>query len=192
MAENNALINLGSVQAPYQEFTYTIPAGESQKVDYIYSSFNLLAASVAGALKCNFGGAVNETLFSAGMGYKLTAPVQFLTLFNTSNSALTVTFALAIGDIYDNRLTVSGNIMTQPAEFDSFTTQELTITAGTATAPAGAKVILQNTGANVVYIGGTGTDGLQLQPQGTFEYNSSVSLPLFGTDDDTLVAGVWA
>jgi len=68
----------------------------------------------------------------------------------------------------------------------------LTITAGTATAPAGAKVILQNTGANVVYIGGTGTDGLQLQPQGTFEYNSSVSLPLFGTDDDTLVAGVWA
>lgn len=192
MADNSALINLGSVQAPYQEYTYTIPAGQSQKVDYVYDSFNLLSASVASALKCNFGGAVNETLFSAGMGYKLTAPVQFLTLFNTSNSALTVTFALAIGDIYDNRLTVSGNVMTQPAEFSSFTTQQLTITAGTATAPAGAKVILQNTGANVVYIGGTGTDGLQLQAGGTFEYNSVVALPLFGTDNDTLVAGVWA
>lgn len=192
MAENNALINLGSIQAPYQQFIYTIPAGQSQRVDYVYNSFNLLNASVDNAIKCNFGGAVNETLFSEGMGWKLTAPVQFLTLFNTSNSPITVRIALAIGDIYDNRLTVSGSIKVLPAEYNSFTTQQLTITAGTATAPAGAKVILQNTGANVVYIGGTGTDGLQLQAGGTFEYNSAVALPLFGTDNDTLVAGVWA
>lgn len=192
MATDNALINLGSVQAPYQEFTYTIPAGQSQKVDYIYNCFNLLEASSAGVLTCNFGGAVNETYFSAGMGYKLTQPVQFLTLFNTSNAPLTVRFSLAIGDIYDNRLTVSGVILTQPAQYSGLSCQQLTITSGTATAPAGAKVTLQNTGANVMYIGGTGTDGLQLQPGGSYDYSSSSAITIYGTDNDTLVAGVWA
>lgn len=192
MATDNALINLGSVQAPYQEFTYTIPAGQSHKIDYVYNSFNLLEASTAGVLKCNFGGAVNETLFSAGMGYKLTQPVQFITLFNTSNSPLTVHLSLAIGDIYDNRLTVSGTILTQPGQYSGLSCQQLTITSGTATAPAGAKVTLQNTGTNVMYIGGTGTDGLQLQVGGTFDYSSSSAITIYGTDNDTLVAGVWA
>lgn len=192
MATDNALINLGSVQAPYQEFTYTIPAGQSHKIDYVYDSFNLLEASTAGVLKCNFGGAVNETYFSAGMGYKLTQPVQFITLFNTSNAPLTVHLSLAIGDIYDNRLTVSGTVFTQPAQYSGLSCQELTITSGTATAPAGAKVTLQNTGANVMYIGGTGTNGLQLQSGGSFDYSSSSAITIYGTDNDTLVAGVWA
>lgn len=192
MANNNVLINLGSVQAPYQEFIYTIPAGGSQKVDYVYESFNLLEASAPGVLKCNFGGAVNETLFSAGMGYKMTQPVEFLMLFNTSNAPLTVHFSLAIGNIYDNRLTVSGVVYTAPAQFSGLTCQQLTITSGTATAPAGAKVTLQNTGANVMYIGGTGTDGLQLEPGGSYEYSSSSTITIYGTNSDTLVAGVWA
>ena len=50
-------------------------------------------------------------------------------------------------------------------------------------------MILQNTGQNIMYIGGTETDGLQLQPQGTFEYTLDESLTLFGTNGDTLAVG---
>ena len=189
MADNNALINLGSVQAPYQEFTYTIPAGGSQKIDYVFQSFNLLDASAAGALKCNFGGAVNETLFSAGMGYKLTSPVQFITLFNTAAAPLTVHISLAIGDIYDNRLTVTGTVLTQQAQFTSFSATTVQIASGKATIPPAAKNIIQNNGSSVMYIGGAGTDGLQLFPGGTFEYATSAALEVFGTDGDSIAIG---
>lgn len=109
MQEN---INLGSVQAPYWEQIITLQPGETRKVDYVFDSFNVLNASISDALQVTFGGAAVQTRFSAGMGYKLAQPVQYVQLFNTSNSPLTIDFSLAIGGITDNRLTVSGIVNT--------------------------------------------------------------------------------
>ncbi len=110
---NMQLINLGSTQAPYWEYTKTLAANEHFKLNYVTDSFHLLDVSAPDALKVNFGGAMIQTPFTAGLGYKLTEPVEFIELWNDSATPLTVHFAVGIGDIQDNRLTVSGTVNTQ-------------------------------------------------------------------------------
>lgn len=106
-------INLGSVQAPYFEQEMTIPANQSVIINYAFESFQLLDASLQDTLEVTFGGAAVQSKFSAGMGYKLTDPVQYVQLFNTSKTQqITIRFALAIGNISDNRLVVSGIVNT--------------------------------------------------------------------------------
>lgn len=148
MQEN---INLGAVQAPYWEQVLTLQPGETRKVDYVYDSFNLLQASIPEVLEVTFGGAATQTKFSAGMGYKLSAPVSYIQLFNTSDSPLTIDFSLAVGGITDNRLTVSGTVNTstklsayssvkvgsmtapQSLEYDNNSVVALVCTSGTIT-----------------------------------------------------------
>lgn len=127
MQEN---INLGAVQAPYWEQVLTLQPGETRKVDYVYDSFNLLQASIPEVLKVTFGGAATQTKFSSGMGYKLSAPVSYIQLFNTSDSPLTIDFSLAIGGITDNRLTVSGTVNTS-TKLSAYSS----VKAGSMTAP---------------------------------------------------------
>lgn len=107
------VINLGSTQAPYWELTETLKAGERRKINYVTDSFHLLDVSAPNALKVNFGGSMIDTPFTSGLGYHLTQPVEFIELINESGASLTVHFAIGIGDIRDNRLTVSGTVLTQ-------------------------------------------------------------------------------
>lgn len=123
-------INLGSVQAPYREQILTLAPGETQIIWYVYDSFNLLQASISDALEVTFGGAAAQTKFSAGMGYKLSEPVSYIQLFNTSESPLTIDFSLAVGGITDNRLTVSG-IVNTATKLNAYSS----VKAGTLTAP---------------------------------------------------------
>ncbi len=107
MIEN---INLGSVQAPYWEQTITLAPHERKKIEYATDNFQLINASLPNALRVNFGGSMIDTPFRAGMGYRLTKPVQFVEIWNDNDTDLTVDFALGIGQIQDNRLNVSGQI----------------------------------------------------------------------------------
>ena len=107
------LINLGSTQAPYWEFTKTLQPNEHYKHNYVTDSFQLLDVSDANALRVSFGGSIIETYFTAGMGYRMTQPVEFVELWNDSANAITVHFVVGIGEIKDNRLTVSGTVITQ-------------------------------------------------------------------------------
>ena len=140
-------INLGSSQAPYWEFTKTLAAHEVWKLDYVTDSFHLLKVSAQNALKVSFGGSMIETPFSAGMGYRLTEPVQFIQLHNESASAITVHFVVGIGNIRDDRLTVTGNVNTVINGNSGFST----VTAGSATGahnytvPANSEVSLMVT-----------------------------------------------
>lgn len=145
------LINLGSTQAPYWEYTKTLKAGEIWKIDYVTDSFHLLEVSQQDALKVSFGGSMIDTPFSAGMGYKLTQPVQFVQFHNTSNSALTIRFAVGIGNIRDDRLIVTGKVETVISGNNGFAT----LTAGSATGahnysvPANSQICLMVTQGNI-------------------------------------------
>lgn len=114
-------INLGSTQAPYWEQTITLKPNEHRKIDYVADSFQLQKVSTENALHVSFGGTMIQTPFSAGMGYKLTEPVQFIEFWNKSAASLTIQFVLAIGDIKDNRLTVSGVVNTKIVSTSGFT-----------------------------------------------------------------------
>lgn len=130
------IINLGSTQAPYWEYTKTLAANEHFKLNYVTDSFHLLDVSAPDVLRVNFGGSMIETPFTAGLGYHLNEPVEYIELWNDSANSLTVHFAVGIGDIRDNRLNVSGVVLTQKQGFSkivggtSTTTQTFTVGNG--------------------------------------------------------------
>ena len=187
MAEEIQNINLGSVQSPYLEQIITLPAGAVQKFDYVHNCFSLLDST--DKLNLTFGGAAVESVFTSGMYYELDKPVPYVTLYNRNASPITIHFALGIGVIKDNRLTVSGTVTTKEQPFSSFTATTVAISSGEATFPVAAKTIIQNNGSNVMYIGGTGTDGLQLDVGGTFEFSCDSVVTVYGTNGDDLAIG---
>lgn len=144
MAENQQNINLGSVQAPYLEQTLTIPAGAAPKFDYTYNSFNLLDADIPDVLEVTFGGAAVQSKFAAGMAFKLNDPVSYIQFFNNSNAPVTIKFALGIGDILDNRLSISGTVLVANApeglaiQNQGFTNYTAGTTSGNSTINYGA------------------------------------------------------
>ncbi len=147
-------INLGSIQAPYWEQSITLPPHGYQKIQYVTDNFQLISASLPNALKVSFGGAMIDTPFRAGMGYRLTEPVQFVELRNDNDVDLTVDFALGIGNIQDNRLTVSGQI-------DSLSSIRPygTVNAGNLT---GAQILDYPSGANIAIACTNGTITINL------------------------------
>lgn len=145
------VINLGSIQAPYWENTVTLKANEILKIDYATDSFHLLDVSDNSALRVSFGGSMIETPFTAGMGYQVPTPFQFVQLHNVSNSTITAHFAVGIGKIRDSRLTVSGNVNTIISGNTGFSV----VSAGTLTGahshgiPANSEVSFMVTSGNI-------------------------------------------
>lgn len=146
MATNQQTINLGSVQAPFLQATITLPANGTRIFDYVYDAFHLYSASTEGILEVTFGGAAVQSKFGSGMGYKLKEPVSYIQFFNPSNSPLTITFIVAIGEIIDSRLSISGNVFVLPAVGAVFETKKAGFTNYTAGTTSGNSTI--NYGAN--------------------------------------------
>lgn len=216
MADTILNIQTGTIDAPYQEFTETIPAGGCRKINYVTENFALLETSAPEALHVNFGGSSNETPFLAGMRYKLPAIVPNITLFNRSKTDLTVHFAVGCGEIDDNRLTVVSSINTV-STFLHFKTAGVTFsTSSCLIKTTGEKIVLQNNGGNDLYIcdaaaaiGDVG--GFKIVPGGDAElpitsgvrvnasgYGGTISVGVFSNlpiseieyDDDGLFPGV--
>ena len=180
-------INNGRQQSSYKEFTITLPANGLYTLNNPFNYFRCLSAT----LPFDIAWSANQmdTNFEAGLGIKFDDVIPYAQLFNPHAQTITIRVGVGIGYFDDSRLTVSGTVFTQPAQFNSFSATTVAISSGTATIPVAEKTIIQNTGANIMYIGGTGTDGLQLQPQGTFEFSTSGVITVYGTNGDTLAIG---
>lgn len=94
-----------------QTFTETIAAGAYRTVD-AYSEQLTILSNTAGADISVGIGELRPIPLKAGLQYKLPQGETFnrLTLYNQSASETTVEFILSIGDIRDNRMSVSGQI----------------------------------------------------------------------------------
>lgn len=110
-------IEQGSLDNPYKEFTFTIAAGAIEQVYYAFDYVRCLTFTGANTdIKLRFGKSGSESDFiGAGIGIKMPYVVESLAIRNASASPITVTFALAIGIINDDRLNVSGTITTNSA-----------------------------------------------------------------------------
>lgn len=187
----NAKINTGSVWAPYQEFTRTIPAGSYDRINYVTDNFVLLEVSANNALEVNFGGAVNQTNFTAGIQYKLTEAVPYIQLHNASNSPLIVHFAVGVGDVRDNRLTLANTQLTISETYTSFTVERITFDNSgeyTITQPA-EKIVMQNVGSNTVYVGAS--NGFEISPSGSMDIQLNGQFTIYGTAGDSVVLGYY-
>ena len=187
----NARINTGSVWAPYQEFTRTIPAGSYDRINYVTDNFVLLEVSANNALEVNFGGAVNQTNFTAGIQYKLTEAVPYIQLHNASQSPLIVRFAVGVGDVRDNRLTLANSKLTISETYTSLNVERITFDSSgayTITQPA-EKIVMQNVGSNTVYVGAN--NGFEISPSGSMDIQLNGQLTIYGTAGDSVVLGYY-
>lgn len=188
---NNAKINTGSVWAPYQEFFYTIPAGQYQRVNYVTDNFVLLETTANNSIEVNFGGAMNQTNFTTGIQYRLTEAVPYIQLYNRSASPVTVHFALGVGEVKDNRLSLVGSIITSET-YTTLNVSRLTFdSSGLITLSAAArKIVLQNVGSNTVFVGAS--NGFEISPSGSMDIPLDGSIDIYGTDGDSVVVGYFA
>ena len=185
---NNAQINTGSVWAPYQEFFYTIPAGQYQRVNYVTDNFVLLETTANNSLEVNFGGAMNQTNFTAGVQYKLESVVPYIQLYNKGASPVTVHFALGVGDVRDNRLSLVG--MANFSEtYTTFNVSEETFDSSGKITTTGAhrKIVIQNSGAQNIYVGAA--NGFLVSPSGNMDIPLDGAVDLYGTNGETVVIG---
>jgi len=173
----NSQINTGSVWAPYQEFIYTIPAGGYQRVNYVTDNFVLLEVTASNALEVNFGGAMNQTNFTAGVQYRLEEAVPNIQLHNRSDAPVTVHFALGVGEVRDNRLTLANTTLTISETYQAMTVKNSGLLASNAlyytVTAAAEKMLIQNVGTSSIFIGAA--DGFEISSGGSME------LPLNGT-----------
>lgn len=188
---NNAQINTGSVWAPYQEFFYTIPARQYQRVNYVTDNFVLLETTANNALEVNFGGAMNQTNFTAGVQYKLESVVPYIQLYNKSASPVTVHFALGVGDVRDNRLSLVGSITTSETYTTLNVSRETFDASGVITISAAArKIVLQNVGSATVYVGAA--NGFEISSGGSMDIPLDGSIDIYGTNGESVVIGLFS
>ena len=186
MSETWLPIDNGRQQSSYQEFTITIDAGGSYILNNPFNYFRCLEANQS--FKVAWSTNNGQTNFQAGLGVKFDQVIPYVQIFNPSGAPLVVSVGVGIGYFDDSRLSVSGTIQTEPAPYSFFTATSQTFgSGGSIEVPAAQKIIIQNTGENIIYIGAA--NGLQLQPQGTFEYSLAEPLTLFGTSGQTVAIG---
>lgn len=173
---------------PYQELTYSIADGQSVDVFAVFKYFRVISQS-GGALSVRFGQNGMVTPFTGqGIGLNIGLFYPRLTLYNTGDSAMAITIALAIGDINDDRLNIStalsskdvGTVLTTLNNFATSTTAAIC-------APADAnqkEVIITNleaAGGIVIYLGGstvnnTTNKGTPLNPGQTMVFNTTAAI----------------
>ena len=96
---------------PYREFTYTVAVSGQQEILHVHRYFRVM--SISGTASIRFGASGSKTsVIGAGIGIELDSPTDRVTLINEGAGILTITVALAMGKISDDRLNVSGTVST--------------------------------------------------------------------------------
>lgn len=103
-------INPSAQQQIYSEETLTIAAGARETRYTVYDYFRVLSLTGSG-LRVIFGVNQNDTPYTgAGVGIKMPNLQTRLELINSSGSPITITYAVALGIINDDRLNVLGSV----------------------------------------------------------------------------------
>jgi hypothetical protein len=159
MANDIQTISPGSTQIPYQEFTYTIPVSGYVDVLQVFNYFRVLSLDVSTlSIQVGQNGLVTKYT-GAGVGVNFDNTYDRIRLINNGGAPITLTIAIAIGDINDDRLNVSGTINTNAISNSVLTTTaDVVVGAAALTALKAANtsrkgIILTNVGANVIRIG---------------------------------------
>jgi len=105
------LITSGTIQNPPYDELITIKAFEVKDVFYDFNYFRVTEGIYSrGDIEYRFSETGQPAKFVAGQAIKLNQVVQRVSIRNTTDEDITITIALGIGDIYDDRLSVSGQL----------------------------------------------------------------------------------
>lgn len=152
----NVPIGINSLQNPYQFFTYTIPAGGIQKIEYAFSFMRVYSLSDALNTFFRFDDSGNESRFiGAGVALEFPQVAQNLYIRNGSGGNITVELGLAIAKLYDDRLNVSGNVNVVTLASPTFTVPADVALPGTTT----TLILAANTSRRTALIKASPTNG---------------------------------
>lgn len=195
-------ISDGSTRIPYQEMTYTIPAGNRQEVFQVFNYFRVISQTASSTLAIRLGQNGIETPFTGqGIGIQCEDVFSRITLINNGASALTITLGLAYGSISDDRLNVSGTVSTSPVAPATFSTSADVSVSATATTQVLAantsrkEAFISNRAANgtVVRVGDSGSgaaDGIELASGGTLILSTTAAIYVFNPTGAAITIGV--
>lgn len=188
MADTWLPIDNGRQQSSYQEYSVIVPPRGSHILNSPFNYCRCLDANQP--FKVAWSTNNGQTNFQAGLGVKFDQVIPYVQIFNPSESPLVVSLGLGIGYFDDSRLSVSGTVQTEPAPYSFFGVETKTFPeAGVIEVGAAQRIIIQNTGSEKIYVGGTGIDGLQVTPLGSFEYSFSGAVNVYGTSGQTIAVG---
>jgi len=121
------LITSGTIQNPPYDELITIKAFEVKDVFYDFNYFRVTEGVYSrGDIEYRFSETGQPAKFVAGQAIKLNQVVQRVSIRNTTDEDITITIALGIGDIFDDRLSVSGQLQVVNGVGDTLSTQDLT------------------------------------------------------------------
>ncbi len=187
-------INTGSLQNPFEIMTYTIPAGGIQLIAYAFKSINFYDVSSQNALIRFIGNARTSPIFG-GLGIELQQAQQGFEILNDGESTLTITFAVSMGTLKDNRLSVSGVLDTRNVGGEPYAllyVDTLTIPAnGTLSLnPNGAvKTRIQAPETNAEKLRLYASDGFEVYPTGIEELTLDSTFSVYGKAGDKVIFG---
>lgn len=189
-----------SLQNPYKEFIRTIPPnGGRAIIFYNFSYWRILEINSVTGLSLRFGGSGDFTsLVGAGIGANLPYVTDRIELINTSTAAITVTLALMVGQINDDRLNVTGTVATSPVKASSSISEnpQSDIT-GTATLlssgnPNTTIVIVQNNSTDVLgFLGSSATDtfneSIKIAPGQSLILDNALTSDVYGISNGATI-----
>lgn len=195
-------VKFGSIQNPYREFEIVVPAGGyTDPIRYNFDYFRMLQVN-GPAVEIQFGSSGTPTTFiGAGIGYKIPFVIQELRFNNPNAQATTIRFALAIGDVSDDRINFpSGQaVPTSPLIPSLFTTAQIPVddtTPALISAFDGTKKYVVVQANNVdLFIGDSTVDqtsGFKIAAGATFSFETTADVYAVcdtGTDDAIVMEG---
>lgn len=160
------VVSQNQPQNPYREFSLTVQAAANgvnrQRIFYATNYFRVLTLS-AKTLSVNFYGTGDTTIVDAGIGIKLPDVLPYVDLINTGGADITVTVALGVVEVNDNRFVTSGVLTTTQNSGATLANAQVSVTnAATSISAASAtkkRVIIKNpsTGTESVFLGNANT-----------------------------------
>lgn len=189
-------------QLPYQEFNYTIDAGDKQTIYFVFRYFRILSITGTSNLKLRFGQNVNVTDFAgAGLGIELDETYDQVEITNNDASPVTLRVALAMGRVFDDRLSVSSTVSVSnvsPASFVSSADVAVSSLATTSVLAANtsrkeAFICNKNANGGIVKLSdsaGGASEGIEIPAGSTFIVSTTAQLYVYNPLGTTANIGV--
>jgi len=193
ISQDDFFVKFGSIQNPYQEFTFTILAGQQMIVNYAHNYFRVISLS-GGTLQTRFGASGQFSPYTgAGLGFKIPFVVPHMVLLNShATDTMTITIAVAIGEIQDDRLQTSGTVTVNAVKATTLDSlADVALNNGSATVVSALdstrrELIVQNPVANAVsfFVGDSGvtaSNGIELQAGDSIVLTTTAAVSVFVT-----------
>lgn len=188
-------LNNGTDLVSYKEVEITIPANSQKDYQNPYNFIRLLSSTGnLNDLMFRFGASSIETYLSVGIGLGYAEILPSVTIRNLTNSPITIRISEILGQVTDDRLTITGQVTSLPAPYTVQNVAKVTLDSnGEALIDSTnyKKVVVQNNSvSNPIYIFDNNT--FEVQPTGTFDLNFAGQFKVYGTAGDNLSVAYFA